>query len=92
MRDYNTFCFYGRELALKGEIFKYAIRKSIKGDNVEYYVAYKQGTSNYRQIGGTFSTFSEAYKMMICEEYDLIQDEWDYECDCLDNTIGTEGE
>lgn len=92
MRDYSTFCFYGRELILKGEIFKYAVRKTIHGDNVEYYVAYKQGTSKYHQIGGTFSTFAEAYKMMICEEYDLIQDEWDYECDCLDNSIGTEGE
>lgn len=86
MRNFRTYVFYGRELALKGELYKYAVGKEVTGNKCQYYVAYRKGNAKYNKyhrIGGMHDTFVSAYKAMICEEYDLITDEWDYENDLL---------
>lgn len=87
MRNFGTYVFYGRELELKGVTYKYAVGKEITGNKCSFYVAFRKGNAKYNKyhrIGGLHDTFDSAYKAMICEEYDLIMEEWDYEADLLD--------
>lgn len=84
MRDLRSFVFYGRDLLLRGDIYKYAIVKEIHGDVCMYYVVFRKNNTKYHQLGSEHVTLDEAYKAMICEEYDLITEEWDYESDLLD--------